>query len=130
MVEKTTDLSQVTDKRYHIMLYTSPWSRFELTTSVVIGTDCIGSCKSSYHMIMTTTVPRVGRCRREEISERTVWIYLGWNCQVILHMDLTKFISLYLYNCLDQDFSFKMVDADSWTKYNARKNILNKNFKF
>jgi hypothetical protein len=31
---KTTDLSQVTDKRYHIKLYTSPWSRFELTTSV------------------------------------------------------------------------------------------------
>ena len=33
---------QVTDKLYLIMLYTSPWSRFELTTSVVIGTDCIG----------------------------------------------------------------------------------------
>jgi hypothetical protein len=40
--EKTTDLSQVTDKLYHLILYTSPWSRFELTTAVVIGTDCIG----------------------------------------------------------------------------------------
>jgi hypothetical protein len=43
--EKTTDLSQVTDKLYYIMLYISPWSRFELTTSVVIGTDCIGLLK-------------------------------------------------------------------------------------
>jgi hypothetical protein len=41
--EKTTDLSQVTDKVYYIMLYTSPRSRFELITSVVIvDTDCIG----------------------------------------------------------------------------------------
>ena len=54
---KTTDLSQVTDKLYHTVLYTSTWSRFELTTSVVICTDCIGSCKSNYHTNTTTTVP-------------------------------------------------------------------------
>ena len=41
--EKTTDMSQFTDKLYHIMFYTSPWSRFDFTTSVVIGTDCIGT---------------------------------------------------------------------------------------
>jgi hypothetical protein len=33
------------------------WAGFKLTTSVVIGTDCIGSCKSNYHTIMTTTAP-------------------------------------------------------------------------
>jgi hypothetical protein len=39
------------------MLYTLPWSRCELTTSVVIGTDCKGSCKSNYHTITATTTP-------------------------------------------------------------------------
>jgi hypothetical protein len=36
------------------MLYTSPRSRFELTTAVVIGTDSIGNCKSNYHTITAT----------------------------------------------------------------------------
>ena len=36
-----------------------PWSRFKLTTSVVIGTDCIGSCKSNYHTITTMTAPHL-----------------------------------------------------------------------
>ena len=38
--EKTTDLPRVTDKPYHIMLNTSSWAGFELTTLMVIGTDC------------------------------------------------------------------------------------------
>ena len=37
--------------------YTSAWTGFELTTLVVIGTDCIGSCKSNYHTIKTSTTP-------------------------------------------------------------------------
>ena len=57
--EKTTDLPQVIDKLYYIILYHVhlAWTRFKVTTVVVIGTDCIGSCKSNYHMITTMTAP-------------------------------------------------------------------------
>ena len=57
--EKTIDLSQVTDNLYSIMLYTTPWSRFELTKSVVIGTDYIDSCKSNEYTITSTMPPMI-----------------------------------------------------------------------
>ena len=38
---------------YCCIEYTSPGARFELTTSVVTGTDYIDSCNSKYHTITT-----------------------------------------------------------------------------
>ena len=37
--------------------YTLPWAWFELSTLVVIGTDCLGSCKFNYYTITTMMAP-------------------------------------------------------------------------
>ena len=46
-------------KNYHIILYRVHivWTGFELTTLVLIGSDCIVSYKSNYHTITTTSAP-------------------------------------------------------------------------
>ena len=58
------------------MLYTSPWSRFELTTSVMIGTDCIGSCKSNYHTITVMTDPKLFIVLLDKVKNTTVILEL------------------------------------------------------
>ena len=54
--EKTTDLPQVTDKLSHNVLHLALNGNQTRNISV-IGTDCIGSCKSNYHTITATKVP-------------------------------------------------------------------------
>ena len=56
--EKTTELSQVTDKLSlsHNVISSTPRHERD-STSPLISTDRTGSCKSNYHTITTTTTP-------------------------------------------------------------------------
>jgi hypothetical protein len=56
-------VSQVTDKLYHnvVSRVHLAWEGFELTTLVVIGTDCIGTfCSYKFNYHTTTTAPSEG----------------------------------------------------------------------
>ena len=84
---------QITDKLYHIMLYTSPWSRFQLTTSVVIG---IGSCKSNYHTITEKTAP-------QSFLKAVIYKYcnLGNNMLwlLVLYLSIQIEVFITIFNC-------------------------------
>ena len=105
---KNTDLLKVTHKLYHIMLYTSPWTGFELTTLVMIGTDCTGSCKSNYHMIMIMTAPydfsQNTSCKEfsysyVKIVQSECWSYWKWCSNWMLSTKLVILYMLYILIC-------------------------------
>jgi hypothetical protein len=53
--EKTTDLPQVTDKLDHIMLYTSPWSRFEQLDHIMLYTSPWSRFEQLDHIMLYTS---------------------------------------------------------------------------
>ena len=81
---------QVTDKLCYLICYTSPSPRFELTTSVVIGTDCIDSCKFNYQTITVTTAPT----RKVRIYSYDLSIAI-WNCSESVIFFCFQFIRNY-----------------------------------
>ena len=106
-------------------------------TSVVIDTDCIGSCKSNYHMITTTTAS-IWRQRTIliMINEVILYIFLDlvywWNV-LIYHLCILLKIHVILYNeaCLGRSLFLttkcrlaRQVDSSSQSWFDVRDGCL------
>ena len=101
--------------------YTQPWTGFELTTLVVLSTDCIGSCLSNYHAI-TATILNFGKILKRStiqkhmltffrISFSSFPFFLFFCLVLLLKQSLNKLIFLGLAWCvfkIPQTWSFML----------------------
>jgi len=80
---------------------------FELTTLVVIGTDCTGSCKSNYHTIMITTMT-------SQFSIRF------WNCSN--NVVFFAFILFQIHSDSIKKTALVLMNLKMWKVYNIQMN--------
>jgi hypothetical protein len=101
----------------HIMLCTSAWVVVEPTTLVVIGTVCIGSCKSIYHAITATTAPpNYMECLSLGLKCNTVHCFecrsLFSGCSIVILFEVP--IIRIKHHCWDAYIVFTF-EYDTWT---------------
>ena len=110
---KTADLSQVTGNIFHIMLYRV----FELTTSVVISSDCIGNYKANSHTIRTMATPiRSGPWRLPCSFARHSQLATGEKIDLHIHFCLYR-PTLYMLQTNRQNY----IEKNSCIGYNNWK---------
>ena len=116
---------QMKETRVLSIQYTLPSAGFELTTVVVIGTDCIGSCKSNYNMIMTMAAPHclesIVLCKMVGRRQKKFFCY-HLNLVIVL-----MFIKYYLTVINMNPFLFLNLKSTEYTKLeiNLRNSKIN-----
>jgi hypothetical protein len=96
---------------------------FELTTLVVIGTDCISNCKSNYHMITTMMAAVIWRTDRQYNGQKK-WEKAN-NGQHKLFSCITQvknMVVVWIFNqiCPDSSYNTQLISNELHTKYDLR----------